>query len=155
MKAMLCEVADPAAAMAVILKHKSILPHTEHSTRSCIYIQVEKAVGNAKMLAFLVENAEDGRLLSGEFRRRKLWVDVYTMSHRDCPPQQLSSSELRREFASFNMQGYLVDFVKCPDIVKAYLCNFAYLHVMPYCKLDSPQVARNAQCPIDCSGPHF
>eukprot|EP01036_Dinobryon_divergens_P026564 gene26564-35232_t len=115
--AMLCEVADAAVAMAV-----------------------EKAAGTAKMLAFLVEDAADGRLLSEEFRRRKMWVDVYTMSHRDCPSLPLTSSALRTEFASFNMQGYLIDFVKCPDIVKAYLSNFVYLHSMPFTKMDSAQV---------------
>jgi hypothetical protein len=114
---MLCEVADPAVAMAM-----------------------ERAVGPAKMLAFLVEHAEDASRMSEEFRRRKLWVDIYTMTHRDCPAVPLSSDALRTEFARFDMQGYLLDFVQCPDIVKAYLSNFAYLHSVPFSKLDSPQV---------------
>ena len=125
---MLCEVADAAVAMAV-----------------------EKAAGTAKMLAFLVEDAADGRLLSEEFRRRKMWVDVYTMSHRDCPSLPLTSSALRTEFASFNMQGYLIDFVKCPDIVKAYLSNFVYLHSMPFTKMDSAQVIYHTQWTPDWS----
>lgn len=117
--AMYCEATDSAAALAV-----------------------ERAVGTARMLAFLVEHGDDASLLIAEFKKQNLFADVYTMTHSEVPNPPVPGYTLRNEFAEFKLQGYLLDFINCPVLVKSFLTNFVSLHNMPFSKLDSPQVPK-------------
>jgi len=115
--AMHCDVLCPAAALCM-----------------------ERCVGTPKLLGFLVEHNEDASLLIRELKPLRLFVDIFTMTHREVPPQALAADKLKTDFQQWGLQGYLSDFLRCPDLVRVYLCNFGHLNNIPLSRFDSVQL---------------
>ena len=78
---------------------------------------IEKAVSVNRLLAFLVQTDSDQRLLSDQFKRLKIQIDVFTMKNLTLPPPpRMQAGDLARDFREIGMVGYLNDQVECPDI---------------------------------------
>jgi hypothetical protein len=91
-------------------------------------------------MGFLVQCSADEKFFSGLIKERDWKIDLFTMVHKDVHHASVSSSALRAAFAEFQVEGYLADFVTCPDVVMAFLCNFGYLHVTPFARFNSAQL---------------
>jgi len=88
---------------------------------------LEKSISRNRLMAFVVDNAEDYEFLQNAFRSMRIRIDVYTMNHRDNLRGSFSQDLLRRA-AQFGVVGYFCDQVEMPDLIRSYLNCFANFH---------------------------
>eukprot|EP01038_Epipyxis_sp_PR26KG_P006201 gene6201-8539_t len=117
---MYCTVKDPACA--VIL---------------------EKVVPQYKLLSFIALNDNDANVLKAELRTRlKLKVDVITLKNQTAQNAPFSASTLDQYRTSIRLQGYLVDQVICPPIIRSFLCTMHGVHTVLWARNDgSPDLS--------------
>merc|ERR1711871_413326 len=102
---------------------------------ACYYVKMrssavanifEHAMGRQRLLTFLVENKDDENILKQSFQRMGLKINIYTIHHRDMREGNLHPEALRKG-REFGLQGYLIEHVEMPEMVKAYFITFCGL----------------------------
>jgi chromosome segregation ATPase len=92
-----------------------------------LQVMLEHHIPNSRLLGFLVDNDADGNFLKHQFREQlKLRIDIYTIKNAPNEGGRASEAELRE----LDINGYLVDQLKCPPLVRAFFCSFQGLHTV-------------------------
>lgn len=95
---------------------------------------LEKSIGKAKLLAFVVDNSGDYDTIQSAFKSMGLrGVDVYTMNHRDKGSGGLGTEVLKRT-KTFGVVGYFTDQVAMPELIRCYLNSFSGFHHILWAK---------------------
>lgn len=105
--------------------------HLKVNDPACAAI-IEKIVPVNRMYGFVARNESDGDLLKAEFLKARLTTNIYTMNNTSFPkPPPVPQMPM-----DIGVQGYIGDQVQCPDLIRAFLNNFHYLHSTLWCRLN-------------------
>jgi hypothetical protein len=89
-------------------------------------VMIEDVIGTSTLLGFVVDNDADAFFLKHQFREvMRLNIDIYTIKNAsDEYTYACSAAELRE----LDLNGYLMDQLQCPPLVRALFCSFHALH---------------------------
>lgn len=96
--AMFCDVTDPYCAA-----------------------MIENMVPTTRLLGFIVQCDSDRDFLKKEFRRLNYEIDIVVMQNPEISNHRAFSTSQLDQLRDINIQGYLSDQIKCPDIIRSYL----------------------------------
>lgn len=112
-------------------------------------VMLEKIVPENRLLAFIVSNDHDARLLRTKLRdEKRLQIDILTIKD-PTPLRGHYPREFLDRFGDVGMQGYLSDQIVCPDVVRASLNHFSDLHNVLWARHTAhiPEDRLEALCP--------
>jgi hypothetical protein len=102
---------------------------------------IEKVIPLNQLLGFIVLDEHDAEVINNEFRDKKRYrLDIYTMSNLDYNLRPFPIEQICEEFRDIGMQGFLIDQLKCPEVVKAFMCTIANLQSVLWARFPTSSI---------------
>ena len=94
---------------------------------------LEKVCPANRLLGFVTENEADSISLRKEMKGNNQ-ADIFTVQNTTLESAAISVAVMKEVFSDIRCQGYLSDFIRCPDLINMFLNNMQKIHSVPWAR---------------------